>query len=50
MEEIRNKIEIVINALNNVETKGVQNMSNMVGCINILQQIHEALNESQEEK
>lgn len=43
MEEIKNNIAVVINALNNIETKGFQNLSNLVGCINILQKTLEAI-------
>lgn len=50
MEEIKNNITIVINALNNVETKGFQNLSNLSGCISILQKILETMNQPPEEE
>lgn len=50
MENIKSQLEVVINALNNVEAKGLQNMSNIIGSINILQQIVSSLEESPEEE
>lgn len=47
--EIKKNLEIVMNALNNVEVKGMQNLSNIVGSINILQQVYESI-EPPEEK
>lgn len=37
MENIIRNLEIAIQALNTIETKGYQNMNNLIGCINILQ-------------
>jgi len=48
METIKNNIALVINALNNVETKGVQNLNNLVGSINILQETLNKLSEPPE--
>ena len=47
-EEIKKNLEIVINALNNVEVKGMQNLSNIVGTINILQQIYNEIDPPEE--
>lgn len=46
--EIKKNLEIVINALNNVEVKGMQNLSNIVGTINILQQIYNEIDPPEE--
>lgn len=42
MNEIK-KIEAVINALNNIEVKGRKNLDAMLGCIQTLIQVHDAL-------
>ena len=39
METIINNINVVIKALNNIEVKGYQNMSNLLGSINSLSEI-----------
>lgn len=46
--ETKKNLEIVINALNNVEVKGMQNLSNIVGTINILQQIYNEIDPPEE--
>lgn len=50
METVKNNITLVINALNNVETKGMQNMNNLVGSINILQETLNLLAQPPEEE
>lgn len=43
MNELIRNIEIAIQALNNVETKGYQNMNNLIGSINVLQGVVDAM-------
>lgn len=50
MDKVKNNITLVINALNNVETKGVQNMNNLIGSINILQETLGLLDQPPEEE
>lgn len=50
MNKVKNNITLVINALNNVETKGVQNMNNLIGSINILQETLGLLDQPPEEE
>lgn len=50
MDKVKENILLVIDALNNVETKGVRNMNNLVGSINILQDILKTLSQPPEEE
>ena len=50
MEHLVNKIQAVINTLNNVTVNGFDNMDRMVGCMKVLAEVRDAVKQIPEQK
>jgi hypothetical protein len=50
MEELSNKIQAVINTLNSVTVNGFDNMDKMVGCMKVLADVRDVINQIPEQK
>ncbi len=50
MGELSNKIQAVINTLNNVTVNGFDNMDRMIGCMKVLAEVRDVINQIPEQK